>query len=161
AFISSGWRHTSRRRCRSSRAYAPDCSAPTWPNVARSGCSRSSMASEASMRSGSRLHLRWTANVRLRAKALALILLLGLPERRAARAHGFAPSLLDMVQKPDGQTEMTWRTPLFGFAGPDLRPTISPPCEMLGTPTAEQSADSLVERWTVHCGKVVGRRVSI
>jgi len=82
-----------------------------------------------------------------------------------AAAHPLTPALLDLEERADGVTAVTWKTSASQIAGVVLTPRLPAGCVRDGAPTEALSdaGGAVVARWTVRCGAggLVGQEVAI
>jgi len=85
-------------------------------------------------------------------RAAALLALLGATEASRALAHPLAPALLDIVEHPDGRTQVTWKTAVAQLDDAALSPVLPVDCRADGAASQDTDATRLTRRWTVRCG---------
>jgi len=88
-----------------------------------------------------------------------LAVLLGGP--RFARAHQFAPALLQLEEVSADQIEVSWKQPILRVQGSQLRPVLPIECAGVGDPVVRQEGTGMRATWRIRCpdglaGKTVG-----
>ncbi len=72
-----------------------------------------------------------------------------------ARAHIFAPALLELKETAEGQFAVRWKEPAVRARGTSLRPVLPAGCTGIGTPVVKTNPRKLsagaVAEWTVSC----------
>jgi len=97
----------------------------------------------------------------LRAASCWLVLALALAWPAIARAHQFAPALLELEEVAPETVAVSWKQPAVRVQGSRLRPVLPVACEGIGDPTIERQGTGLKARWQIRCpdglaGKAVG-----
>jgi len=80
-----------------------------------------------------------------------------------AFGHESRPAYLELTEQNSAVYEVLWRRPMRGERVLALQPALPDHCVLAGRKARYAQADSLVERWTVDCGKggLVGQTVGI
>ena len=80
-----------------------------------------------------------------------------------AAAHPLAPAFLEIAERADGVSTVTWKTSTSQLPGVMLTPRLPSGCVRDGTPTQTLSGTGVVERWTARCGAsgLVGHEIAI
>ncbi len=102
---------------------------------------------------------------RLQATGLVcwLVLLLAtLLQPTEARAHAFAPSLLELHQQEGDQFAVRFKQPTVRRSGSELRPILPTSCEAAGPAQVEPEGTGLVATWSVRCADgLVGQSIGL
>ncbi|HBZ69961.1 MAG TPA: hypothetical protein DEP35_09590 [Deltaproteobacteria bacterium] len=93
--------------------------------------------------------------------AVAAATLLG---STGARAHAFAPSLLELRELSSGEVALRWKTPRIAARGSRVEPVLPPQCTAAGPPEVGGDEGAVVELSVLRCtpegliGKAFGAR---
>jgi hydrogenase/urease accessory protein HupE len=95
------------------------------------------------------------------AAAVAVALVAALASPRAAHAHAFAPSLLQLDEISADQIDVSWKQPTVRVQGSQLRPVLPPACAGVGDPIVREAGTGVRATWQIRCpdglaGKTVG-----
>lgn len=79
----------------------------------------------------------------------------------AARAHQFAPALLEIEELSADESLVKWKQPAVRVQGSQLRPVLPVECEGVGDPEVKQEGTGMRASWRIRCprglaGKSVG-----
>src|ERR1041384_1671965 len=79
----------------------------------------------------------------------------------AARAHQFAPALLEIEELSADESLVKWKQPAVRVQGSQLRPVLPVECEGIGEPEVRQEGPGMRASWRIRCprglaGKSVG-----
>ena len=97
--------------------------------------------------------------VRVRGLLLALIVLAG---AAPARAHQFAPALLEIDEVSAGEAAVRWKQPAVRVQGSQLRPVLPVECEGLGDPEVQKEGTGIRASWKIRCpGGLTGKSVGV
>ncbi len=95
----------------------------------------------------------------LGALLLALVALAG---AAPARAHQFAPALLEIDEVSADEAAVRWKQPVVRVQGSRLRPVLPVECEGLGDPEVQQEGTGIRARWRMRCpGGLTGKSVGV
>jgi hydrogenase/urease accessory protein HupE len=90
---------------------------------------------------------------------LALVVLAG---AAPARAHQFAPALLEIKELSATEAAVSWKQPAVRVQGSQLRPVLPVECEGLGDPQVQKEGTGLRARWRIRCpGGLTGKSVGV
>jgi hydrogenase/urease accessory protein HupE len=86
---------------------------------------------------------------------------LALGAAAAARAHQFAPALLEIEELSAEESQVRWKQPAVRVQGSQLRPVLPVECEGIGDPEVRQEGTGMRASWRMRCprglaGKSVG-----
>lgn len=92
--------------------------------------------------------------------AVALALALFAP---AARAHGLAPVLLEIVARADGTASVLWKTAPSLPRGARLDPVLPGRCRTVGSTATGATSEGVTRSWEIDCGPggLVGESISV
>ncbi len=81
--------------------------------------------------------------------------------RGPARAHQFAPALLEIEEISADEAQVKWKQPAVRVQGSQLRPVLPVECEGVGAPEVRQEGTGIRASWRIRCphglaGKSVG-----
>jgi hypothetical protein len=97
-----------------------------------------------------------------RASATAALLLWSFVHASTAFAHALDPVLFELVERPDGKIDVTWKAPNARVPGLDLVPQLPPECKTVGEVDRHEEEDAIVSKWVIDCGgTLVGKTVGI
>ncbi|HKH43817.1 MAG TPA: HupE/UreJ family protein [Thermoanaerobaculia bacterium] len=97
--------------------------------------------------------------VLVRGLLLALVALAG---AAPARAHQFAPALLEIDEVSAGEAAVRWKQPAVRVQGSQLRPVLPVECEGLGNPEVQKEGTGVRARWRMRCpGGLTGKSVGV
>lgn len=103
--------------------------------------------------------MTWSHPVRMALCLLALVLLSGID---AARAHQFAPSLLDLHETGPERAAVSWKQPIARVQGSRLQPMLPVQCEGIGDPSVARAGTGMIATWEITCpGGLVGKTVGV
>lgn len=68
-----------------------------------------------------------------------------------ARAHAFAPALLQLEEVSADRVDVRWKQPAVRVQGSRLRPVLPPACIGLGDPVVQQDGTGLRASWQIRC----------
>jgi hydrogenase/urease accessory protein HupE len=92
------------------------------------------------------------------APVLLLVALAAVP----ARAHQFAPALLEIEELSGNEAVVKWKQPAVRVQGSQLRPVLPVECEGLGDPVVQQEGTGIRARWQMRCpGGLTGKAVGV
>ncbi len=92
---------------------------------------------------------------------LGPILLLALAAA-PARAHQFAPALLEVEELAADEARVSWKQPAVRVQGSRLRPVLPVECEGIGDPQVQQEGTGIRARWQMRCpGGLSGKSVGV
>jgi hydrogenase/urease accessory protein HupE len=80
-----------------------------------------------------------------------LLFLLALAAAVPARAHQFAPALLEVEELPAGEAAVKWKQPAVRVQGSQLRPVLPVECEGIGDPVVQKEGTGLRASWRMRC----------
>jgi hydrogenase/urease accessory protein HupE len=99
---------------------------------------------------------------RLGLLAGAFVLALGLLKGAPARAHQFAPALLEIDETSTNEAVVRWKQPVVRVQGSRLRPVLPIECEGLGDPQVQQEGTGIRAQWKMRCpGGLTGKSVGV
>jgi hypothetical protein len=76
-----------------------------------------------------------------------------------ARAHAFAPALLDVQELGGGRARVLWRSSALRAPGSDPRPSLPASCQPLGAPEERVEGGTFESRFEIQCpGELAGLR---
>ena len=79
-----------------------------------------------------------------------------------ARAHQFAPALLEIAETSTDEAAVRWKQPVVRVQGSQLRPVLPVECEGLGDPEVQQEGTGIRARWRMRCpGGLTGKSVGV
>lgn len=91
-----------------------------------------------------------------------LLALLVLAAAVPARAHQFAPALLEIDETSATEAAVRWKQPAVRVQGSKLRPVLPVECEGLGDPQVQQEGTGLRASWRMKCqGGLTGKSVGV
>jgi len=79
-----------------------------------------------------------------------------------ARAHQFAPALLEIEELPAGEAAVKWKQPAVRVQGSQLRPVLPVECVGIGDPVVRKEGTGIGARWKMRCpGGLTGKSVGV
>jgi len=92
---------------------------------------------------------------------VAIAFAIALGATGAARAHQFAPALLEIEELSAEESQVKWKQPAVRVQGSQLRPVLPVECEGVGDPEVRQEGTGMRASWRIRCphglaGKSVG-----
>jgi len=97
-----------------------------------------------------------------RAIPAAATLLLLVVHAPPAFGHALDPVLFELMERPDGKIDVTWKAPNSKIPGVDLVAQLPPECKTVGDVTKSEEEDATISKWTIDCGgSLVGKTVGI
>jgi hydrogenase/urease accessory protein HupE len=95
--------------------------------------------------------------------ALLLALALGVLAAAApARAHQFAPALLEIEELSAEEAAVRWKQPAVRVQGSQLRPVLPVECEGIGDPVVQKEGSGIRAAWRMRCpGGLAGKAVGV
>ena len=79
-----------------------------------------------------------------------------------ARAHQFAPALLEVEELTAEEAAVRWKQPVVRVQGSQLRPVLPVECEGLGDPEVQSEGTGIRARWRMRCpGGLTGKAVGV
>lgn len=95
--------------------------------------------------------------------APALFVALGaLAAAAPARAHQFAPALLEIEELSADEAGVRWKQPAVRVQGSQLRPVLPVECEGIGDPEVQKEGTGIRARWRMRCpGGLAGKSVGV
>lgn len=92
----------------------------------------------------------------------ALLIALGVLAGAPARAHQFAPALLEIEELSAGEAAVGWKQPAVRVQGSQLRPVLPVECEGIGDPEVQKEGTGVRARWRIRCpGGLTGKSVGV
>ncbi|HVR99775.1 MAG TPA: HupE/UreJ family protein [Thermoanaerobaculia bacterium] len=89
---------------------------------------------------------------------LAFVAFAGVP----ARAHQFAPALLEVEEVSADEAAVRWKQPAVRVQGSQLRPVLPVECEGIGDPEVQKEGTGIRARWRMRCpGGLTGKAVGV
>jgi len=89
-------------------------------------------------------------------------LLLALAVAAPARAHQFAPALLEVEELSADEAAVRWKQPAVRVQGSQLRPVLPVECEGIGDPVVRKEGSGIRARWRMRCpGGLAGKSVGV
>jgi hydrogenase/urease accessory protein HupE len=93
---------------------------------------------------------------------LAGSLLLAMAAAAPARAHQFAPALLEIDELSGEEAAVRWKQPAVRVQGSQLRPVLPAECEGLGDPQVQKEGTGIRAAWRMRCpGGLTGKAVGV
>ncbi|MFL6197485.1 MAG: HupE/UreJ family protein, partial [Thermoanaerobaculia bacterium] len=93
---------------------------------------------------------------------LATALLLALAGAAPARAHQFAPGLLEVDELSANEASVRWKQPAVRVQGSQLRPVLPVECEGIGEPVVRTEGSGIRASWRMRCpGGLSGKSVGV
>ncbi len=91
-----------------------------------------------------------------------LLALLALAGAAPARAHQFAPALLEIDEISADEADVRWKQPVVRVQGSQLRPVLPIECEGLGDPEVQREGTGIRASWRIQCpGGLTGKSVGV
>lgn len=91
-----------------------------------------------------------------------LLVLIDLAGATPARAHQFAPALLEIEEVSGTEAVVKWKQPLVRVQGSQLRPVLPVECEGLGDPQVQKEGTGMRASWRMRCpGGLTGKSVGV
>lgn len=79
-----------------------------------------------------------------------------------ARAHQFAPALLEIEELSAEEAGVQWKQPAVRVQGSQLRPVLPVECEGIGDPVVQKEGTGIRARWRMRCpGGLTGKAVGV
>jgi hydrogenase/urease accessory protein HupE len=92
----------------------------------------------------------------------ALLLASSLAAAAPARAHQFAPSLLEIEELSPTEAAVRWKQPVIRVQGSQMRPVLPIECEGLGDPQVQKEGAGIRASWRIRCpGGLAGKAVGV
>jgi hydrogenase/urease accessory protein HupE len=92
----------------------------------------------------------------------AFLLFLGILAAAPARAHQFAPALLEIQETSANEATVRWKQPAVRVQGSQLRPVLPVECEGLGDPEVRTEGTGIRASWKMRCpGGLTGKSVGV
>ena len=85
------------------------------------------------------------------APAFLIALLIALGLAAPARAHQFAPALLEIEELPAGEAAVKWKQPAVRVQGSQLRPVLPVECVGIGDPVVRKEGTGIRASWKMRC----------
>ena len=102
------------------------------------------------------MNARWLRRVSLPTLVLAVATV------ASARAHQFAPALLEIEELSADEANVSWKQPAVRVQGSQLRPVLPVECEGIGDPEVKTEGTGMRARWRMHCpGGLTGKSVGV
>jgi hydrogenase/urease accessory protein HupE len=91
-----------------------------------------------------------------------LIALIALAGAAPARAHQFAPALLEVEEVSADEAAVKWKQPAIRVQGSQLRPVLPVECEGVGDPEVRKEGTGIRASWRIRCpGGLTGKSVGV
>ena len=79
-----------------------------------------------------------------------------------ARAHQFAPALLEIKELSAHESAVRWKQPAVRVQGSQLRPVLPVECEGIGDPVVQKEGSGIRAGWRIRCpGGLAGKAVGV
>ena len=98
----------------------------------------------------------------MRGRSALLAALVALAAAAPARAHQFAPALLEVEELAADEAQVRWKQPAVRVQGSQLRPVLPVECEGIGDPEVQKEGTGIRARWRMRCpGGLAGKSVGV
>lgn len=95
-------------------------------------------------------------------RCLLAALLVAVAVGTAARAHQFAPALLEVEELTADEAAVSWKQPAVRVQGSQLRPVLPVECEGIGNPEVKKEGTGMRASWRMRCpGGLSGKSVGV